>query len=136
MAAGAAIALLGVMRYWRSEDVVVPAQRSVVEWQTWWKCDAGHRFYAAGRDTPRQCWTCKRPAYPVALYTCSEHGTYDVLARVQQVQEGQHEVTHLKLPFGDWVPVGTGLVCPRCKRRLTFSPENLLEGLLDESDGK
>lgn len=120
VALGAAVCLLALWHFWQREEVVPPHQRILTEWETDWKCDDGHMFHAAGQVEPRACWTCGKPAYPVASYKCPGHGAYEVTARFTLDDNGNPKVSHLRLPGRSWVSVEGGLRCPRCSRRLVY----------------
>jgi hypothetical protein len=129
VACAAVVATLALWRFWQPKDIVPPAQRTLGEWETDWKCDSGHSFHAAGQTEPRSCWTCGKPAYPVAYYHCPTHGTYETNARFKADDEGRPKVAYLRLRGGSWVSVEQGLRCPRCGQLLRYGGHDPLRGL-------
>jgi hypothetical protein len=130
-AAGAVLLVLGLWLFWEHEDVVRPPQRTLGEWDTDWKCDNGHTFHAEGQVEPRPCWTCGKPAYPVAYFRCNEHGTFEASARFELDDEGKPKVAYLRLRGGTWVPADEGLRCPKCSRLLRYAGNDPLRGFGD-----
>ncbi len=126
---GAALCVLALWRFWQHEDVVRPRQRSLIEWETDWKCDSGHTFRAAGQIEPRSCWTCGKPAYPVTHYECPVHGTYEVSARFTTGADGAPKVAFLRLRGGPWIAVEEGLRCPQCSSPLQYVGNDPLRAL-------
>ena len=128
MAGGAALLIIITRLLVRTEEVVRPYERTVVDYQFEWKCEQGHSFSASGQIEPRPCWTCSQPAYPVTKFTCSTHGTFDVSVRFAKVEDGSIKpVEYRPLGTKDWVPVAEGALCPRCKRVMErVNPEPLV----------
>lgn len=91
-----------------------------------WLCDVGHTFQAAGQIGPRKCWSCNRPAYPMARYVCPVHGVFEAQVLLT---EGEHGVTQpemLRLVNSTWV-APEAFVCPRCGRVLEYAPKDPLD---------
>ena len=125
VAGTSAILLLVVWRSWRSEDQVRPHQRALAEWETEWKCEAGHSFFAAGQVDPRSCWTCDEPAYPLAIYRCEIDGAYQVSVMLSENGSGRAVPSRWLLAGRRWVEAEEALRCPRCGRRLLYSKDPL-----------
>ena len=120
IAAAAAVFLFVVWRFWRTEEVIVPALRGPGEVTLDWKCLAGHSFRAPGQVEPHPCVVCGRPAYPFGIWKCEEHGEFEVIARLQlDAGEVLRPLEFRILPDGDWVPASEILECPECGERLT-----------------
>ncbi len=102
-----------------------PPQRKLTEWETEWKCEAGHSFFAAGQVEPRSCWTCGEAAYPLAIYRCEIDGAYEVSVRLSKNPAGRAVPTRWRLAGRGWVETEKALRCPRCGRRLLYSKDPL-----------
>lgn len=129
-----AIMLPALWRLGRSEEAVYAHQRALTEWETDWKCEAGHTFQSTGQIDERSCWICGRPAYPVAQYACPTHGSFDVLVRLERDADGQVYASQLRLGNREWVPADKGLRCPRCGASLEYVRDPL-RGLDRQSAG-
>ncbi|MGB2986677.1 MAG: hypothetical protein WBE26_12435 [Phycisphaerae bacterium] len=135
-AAAAAVVLLAVWRLWRTEEVVQPYRQTLANVELEWKCAAGHSFRAAGHtfDTdgltkPRLCWTCDRAAYPVARYTCLDHGSYELAVRFAVGDDGVAKVSQVRWPGQSWVSAEEGLHCPKCNAPLVYTRKDPLQGI-------
>ncbi len=128
-AAVAAMGLPAIWRYWRSEELVRPAQRTFSDVELEWRCSAGHTFQAAGQLGGRTCWkrNCERQAFPSTQYACSVHGSFLVQVRFENDERGTPKPARLRLPSGGWVSVEKGLKCPRCPRKLEYRGANPLD---------
>jgi hypothetical protein len=130
IAAGAAVLFPIGWRLLRGEEVVAPFQRTWGEWQTRWRCEAGHFFYAPGQAGARMCvqTDCDQPAFPVAQYACPhpKHGPFEVNVLFSEGEDGRPVISRLRLIGGPWVSASDGLYCPRCGRRLRYTGDPLM----------
>lgn len=128
IAASAAVLFPIGWRYWQSDEDASPRQRTWTEWQTRWRCEDGHYFYAPGQTGPRTCIhiDCEQPAYPVARYTCTQHGPFEVNVLFDLDENERPKITRLRLIGDSWVSASEGVHCPRCGRRLEYTGDPLL----------
>jgi hypothetical protein len=126
LAVAAAILLLLTRQAFRSPEPLPPTHRTIFDVELEWKCDAGHTFKAAGQITPRKCWTCRQPAYPIGHYACPTHGTFEVAGQYEADDSGAPRLSFYRVYGGTWTPVGEGLKCPRCGQALTKPVEDPL----------
>lgn len=124
---GAILSLPFVWRWVRADGAIVAHQRAVEEMMMGWQCEAGHSFRAAGGAGARECWTCQRDAYPVARYTCTVHGDQTVFVRFATDEVGNVRASEIRMTGTEWVPIGDGLICPKCSRKLEYLPPDPLE---------
>ncbi len=122
--AAAAVFLLAVWRFWRIEEAAAPHMRDVNETRLKWRCEAGHHFFELGRAEPRACPRCGKPAYPVGIWTCPEHGEFEVAVRFGPEPDGRARVSAYLIPGQDWTPASAGLHCPKCGAELVRKPDD------------
>jgi len=130
LAAAAAVLLPVVWRLWGSEETTIAHQRTLAEMELDWRCEEGHDFRGKGHTfgpdgltSPRTCWKCGEPAYPVATYVCPVHGAYEVTVRFTIGDDGRPRVAQVRWAGRGWVTEEEGLRCPRCERRLEYSDD-------------
>lgn len=126
LAVGAAVVLPILWRMWRADDTSISEGRTFTEWETQWKCEAGHYLFAAGQYEPRSCWKCGEPAYPVSTYVCPVHDAFEVNVVFTPGEDGQPVVSRIRLVGRDWFSAEEGVRCPRCGRQLEYSDDPLL----------
>lgn len=107
-----------VWRQWGSDEHIVPYRRSLLESVLDWKCGRGHTFRAAGRIEPRPCSKCGRPSFPVAIYECEVHGSFQVFVRLKEDDLGRARPEAYRIGKGTWIAAEDPLHCPNCVRVL------------------
>ena len=113
-------ASIGVWHSLRTDEPPQPYQRQLTEVELRWRCPNGHLFYALGAAEPRTCPECNAEAMLVDVYACPDHGLFEVGVLLDQTSDARRpHVSHVRLPGGNWVPIETGLRCPRCGKLLT-----------------
>lgn len=120
--------LVLVWHLWRADPPIQPYQRSLAETELDWRCDGGHSFRAPGGTGSRGCAICKAPAYPLAVYACDVHGSFDVQVEFHRDADGAERIKHRRLlpVHGLWIPADENLTCPKCSRELSWVRPNPL----------
>ena len=122
--AAAAVLLFVVWRFWRADEIVPPTARPL-EQVTWkWKCEEGHYFPAIAHAEPRACPRCGRPAYPMDIWRCPEHGEFEVLVRFRVGEGKTLQPLEYQVADGDWTVAADGPRCPQCGRALEHKPRD------------
>ncbi len=129
----AAVAVTGVFaftawRWWRTDEVPVIASTLFEDAELDWKCDQGHTFEAQGQVGGRPCATCGEMAYPVAVYQCPTHGSFEVKVQFQRDEQGHAHPALYRVGNGQWTAVGEGPKCPRCEQVMIRKEADPLEG--------
>ena len=127
IAAGAAILVLAVWRIWQTGEETPVYKRSMRDYEMGWRCEGGHFFHSTGQTNSRRCWMCGRHAYPVALYKCPAHGSYEVAFQFSVDKEGVVKPSKVRIKGGEWRPPDEGLKCIRCRRDLIREQVDPLE---------
>lgn len=118
MTAAAAAVAFAAWRWWQPPVTIAAAQRSVLDIDLPWRCDAGHSFVAKGQTADRLCSSCSEPAYPVTTYECKQHGPFEVFVKLKSVADGVSVASQWRLGKTDWVSSEGELICPRCHATL------------------
>ncbi|UCE61377.1 MAG: hypothetical protein JSU63_06440 [Phycisphaerales bacterium] len=111
-------------RFWQEDEALVINTRAITDVVVDWKCDSGHGFVAKGQSEPKRCPTCGRPAYPVGVYHCPVHGSFEVTVRYEKTEDGGSRPSHYRVGGREWVRVEKGVRCPRCKKELQRRPRD------------
>ncbi len=133
--AAAAILLLVLWGSWRTEEVVHPPPRGPSDVEQRWKCADGHIFLAASQVGARDCWTCRKPAYPVFEYRCKTHGAFDVAVTFSKNASGRSAASKWRVGGRSWVDAPEKLRCPRCRDPLVYRRDPLSGFRRRQKDG-
>lgn len=129
LAAAAVMVLFFVWRLWRRDEVSEMRRRGLTDVEVTWKCDGGHTFRAEAHDGARSCWTCNRPANPVANYSCPDHGTYEAAVQFSTDGKGVSRVAKVRMQDASWKEPAEGLRCPKCGSDLVRAKADPLDSL-------
>ncbi len=128
IAASAAAVAFMAWRVWRQETPVVSGGRTLSDVLLNYRCGRGDSFRDKGRVEPIPCLICGRPAHPVAVYSCSQHGDFEVLVQFDTDSLGEAYVAKLRVwPSGEWHDAESGAACPRCGELMTRKPTESLD---------
>lgn len=127
VAASAALVVIAVWRFWQAGEVTHAYIRTIEEQVLDWRCERGHTFRDPGREEPRSCPTCGKPAYPVRELLCPTHGTFTVYYRYTKNAQGRIVPSEARVGDGEWVFIKDGIHCPKCGKELVKTLEDPLD---------
>ncbi len=125
----AAVLLIVVWRFWRTDVPASAVQRQIWEVTLDWRCEALHPFRDVGAVGARPCPRCGRPAYPIGTWSCEDHGDIEAAVRFQTDESGQWTPSEYRLDGTEWGEAVEVLRCPKCDSELRRKREDPLENL-------